>query len=167
MGRPGSNQSATKTIPYQKGCRRRPTHADRLRQGPHHHLRKARQESREIPRQGPAVPVHIACAIRAQHGHAGRRGVEHPRRLPAWNAAAGHQKGTFCYACPDVLRDVLNIALDGHRYYTAGKAVLSSCIQLFAILHLPTTHPPPCHMLIFALNPSLLSEFLYISLSAF
>lgn len=97
MGRPGSNQSATKTIPYQKGCRRRPTHADRLRQGPHHHLRKARQEGREIPRQGPAVPVHIACTIRAQHGHAGRRGMEHPRRLPARNAAAGHQKGTFLF----------------------------------------------------------------------
>lgn len=78
-----------------------------------------------------------------------------------WNTRVGFQRGTlprvtkkvWFYPFPDVLRDVLNIALDGHRHHTAGKAVLSSCIQLFAILHLPTTHPPPCHMLILTLNP--------------
>ncbi len=99
LGRRRREKGATQAAPHQEGRGRRPDLARGLQEGARHHLREARQEGGQVPRQRPAVPIHEQSAVRAQHGGPGRYGVEHPSGLPACDAAEGRHEGTCDMCC--------------------------------------------------------------------
>ena len=101
-------ESRAEAAPDQEGRGHRPQVARGLQEGARDHLREARQEGGQVPRQGPAVSIHEQGPVRAQHGGAARHGVEHAPRLPKGDAAQGRHQGAFLIALRCTLRKIAN-----------------------------------------------------------
>ena len=104
MGWHRHEESRAEAAPGQEGRGHRPQVARGLQEGARDHLREARQEGGQVPRQGLAVPVHEQGAVGAQHGGAARHGVEHAPWLPEGDVAQGRHQGAFLAALCCTLR---------------------------------------------------------------